>query len=383
MSATTRFTDPTLPEAPALYLALELSNRSWKLAFSTGHGQKPRFRNVPARDLGALTREIALARTRFGLPDSVPLISCFEAGRDGFWIHRFLVSQPGRHNIVVDSASIEVNRRRRRLKTDRIDARKLLSMLIRYHNGEFRVWSVVHVPSPQAEDARHLHRELLTLKSNRTRVTNRIKGLLAAQGLSVSSLGRGFLDKLDDLRLWDGSALYPQLRQRLEREWIHRCDVSHRIRLIEKLQNQQLEASAPDPALELVRQLMTLKGIGLQSAWLFTFEFFAWRNFQNRREVGALAGFAPTPYQSGDDSFDQGISKAGSAITRAMAIQIAWGWLHFQPNSALTLWYQRRFASGGRRMRNIGIVAVARRLLIELWRFSETGVLPDGAITSS
>jgi len=383
MSATTRFTDPTLPEAPALYLALELSNRSWKLAFSTGHGQKPRFRNVPARDLDALTREIALARTRFGLPDSVPLISCFEAGRDGFWIHRFLVSQPGRHNIVVDSASIEVNRRRRRLKTDRIDARKLLSMLIRYHNGEFRVWSVVHVPSPQAEDARHLHRELLTLKSNRTRVTNRIKGLLAAQGLSVSSLGRGFLDKLDDLRLWDGSALYPQLRQRLEREWIHRCDISHRIRLIEKLQNQQLEASAPDPALELVRQLMTLKGIGLQSAWLFTFEFFAWRNFQNRREVGALAGFAPTPYQSGDDSFDQGISKAGSAITRAMAIQIAWGWLHFQPNSALTLWYQRRFASGGRRMRNIGIVAVARRLLIELWRFSETGVLPDGAITSS
>ncbi len=383
MSATTRFTDPTLPEPPALYLALELSNRSWKLAFSTGHGQKPRFRNVPARDLDALSREIALARTRFGLPDSVPLISCFEAGRDGFWIHRFLESQPGRHNLVVDSASIEVNRRRRRLKTDRIDARKLLSMLIRYHNAETRVWSVVHVPSPEAEDARHLHRELLTLKSDRTRITNRIKGLLAAQGLSVSSLGRGFLDKLDDLRLWDGTPLRAQLRQRLEREWSHRCDVSQRIRLIEKLQAQQLEASAHDPALELVRQLMTLKGIGLQSAWLFTFEFFAWRNFQNRREISALAGFTPTPYQSGDDSFDQGISKAGSSSLRAMAIQIAWGWLQFQPDSALTLWYQRRFASGGPRMRKIGIVALARRLLIELWRFSRTGALPDGAITSS
>jgi transposase len=383
MSATTRFTDPALPEPPALYLALELSNRSWKLAFSTGHGQKPRFRNVPARDLDVLIREIALARTRFGLSDSVPVISCFEAGRDGFWIHRFLEAHPGCFNLVVDSASIEVNRRHRRLKTDRIDARKLLSMLIRYHNGELRVWSVVHVPSPEAEDARHLHRELLTLKADRTRITNRIKGLLAAQGLSVSSLGRGFPDQLDGLRLWDDSPLYPQLRQRLEREWLHRCDVSQRVRLIEKLQNQRLEASTHDPALELVRQLMTLKGIGLQSAWLFTFEFFAWRNFQNRREVGALAGFTPTPYQSGGDSFDQGISKAGSSMLRAMAIQIAWGWLHFQPHSALTLWYQRRFASGGLRLRKIGIVALARRLLIDLWTFSRTGALPEGAITSS
>ena len=382
MSATTRFTDPTLPEPPALYLALELSNRSWKLAFSTGHGQKPRFRNVPARDVDALTREIALARKRFGLPDSVPVISCFEAGRDGFWIHRFLQTQPHCFNLVVDSASIEVNRRFRRLKTDRIDAQKLVTMLIRYHNGEFRVWSVVHVPSPQAEDARHLHRELLTLKADRTRITNRIKGLLAAQGLSVSSLNRGFLEQLDDLRLWDDSPLYPQLRQRLEREWLHRCDVSQRIRLIEKLQSQRLDASAHDPALELVRQLMTLKGIGLQSAWLFTFEFFAWRNIQSRKEITALSGLAPSPYQSGDEARDQGISKAGSSSVRAMAIQIAWGWIRFQPDSELTRWFERRFAHGGRRMRAIGIVAVSRRLLIDLWRFLETGSIPEGAITS-
>ncbi len=382
MSATTRFTDPTLPEPPALYLALELSNRSWKLAFSTGHGQKPRFRNVPARDLDALSREIDLARTRFELPDSVPVISCFEAGRDGFWIHRFLHTQPHCFNLVVDSASIEVDRRLRRLKTDRIDARKLLTMLIRYHNGESRVWSVVHVPSRQAEDARHLHRELLTLKCDRTRITNRIKGLLAAQGLSVTSLGRSFLDQLDDLRLWDASPLYPQLRARLEREWLHRCDISQRVRLIEKLQLEALRSS-DDPALELVRQLMALKGIGLQSAWLFTFEFFAWRNIQNRRQLAGLAGFTPTPYQSGDDSFDQGISKAGSSSVRAMTIQIAWGWLLFQPQSALTLWYQRRFASRGPRMRKICIVALARRLLIDLWRFSQTGSLPEGAISSS
>jgi transposase len=128
---------------------------------------------------------------------------------------------------------------------------------------------------------------------------------------------------------------------------------------------------------------MTLKGIGPQSAWLFTFEFFAWRKIQNRRQLAALCGFTPTPYQSGDETLDQGISKAGSSLVRAMAIQIAWGWIHFQPDSALTLWFRQRFANGGRRMRAIGIVAVARRLLIELWRFLETGSLPEGAVTSS
>jgi transposase len=363
MAATTRFTDPVLPD------------------LTSGLGQKPRLRSIPARDLQALTSEIAAARTRFRLPESAPLISCFEAGRDGFWLHRFLQSEPGRFNLIVDSASIEVKRRRRHLKTDRIDALKLLSMLIRYHNGETKVWSVIHVPSPEAEDARNLHRELLTLKSDRTRITNRIKGLLAAQGLSAPPLVRRFSDHLDDHRLWDGTPLCPELRQRLEREWLHRCYVSDRIRLIEKIQAERLESSH-DPALALVRQLMTLKGVGPQSAWLFTFEFFAWRKIQNRRQLAALCGFTPTPYQSGDETLDQGISKAGSSLVRAMAIQIAWGWLHFQPDSALTLWFQQRFANGGRRMRAIGIVAVARRLIIELWRFLETGTLPEGAVTS-
>jgi transposase len=217
MPATTRFTHPGLPEPPALYLAFELSNRSWKLAFSTGLGQKARIRSIPARDLEALEREITSARRRFRLDDSVPLISCYEAGRDGFWLHRFLSAQPYRHNLVVDSASIDVNRRQRRLKTDRIDVLKLFTMLARYHNGESAVWSVLHVPSPQAEDARHLHRELLTLKAERTRVTNRIKGLLVAQGLCASSLARGFSGQLAELRLWDGSTLPPRLHARSSR----------------------------------------------------------------------------------------------------------------------------------------------------------------------
>lgn len=382
MPATTRFPVPALPEPPALYLAFELSKRSWKLAFSTGLGQKPRIRSMPARDLEVLEREIAAARRRFHLDDSVPLISCYEAGRDGFWLHRFLESRAHRHNLVVDSASIDVKRRHRRLKTDRIDVLKLLAMLVRYHNGEADVWSVVHVPSPEAEDARHLHRELLTLKSERTRVTNRIRGLLAAQGLSPSSLARGFPDQLEVMRLWDGSPLGPQLHQRLLREWHHRTQLTERIRLIERLQAEQLKTRT-DPALAMVRQLMSLKGIGLQSAWLFTFEFFAWRKIQSRQQITGLAGLAPSPYNSGDETRDLGISKAGSSSVRAMAIQIAWGWVRFQPDSELTRWFERRFAHGGRRMRAIGIVALARRLLIELWRFLETGALPEGAIASS
>jgi len=382
MPATTRFTHPGLPQPPALYLALELANRSWKLAFSTGLGQKPRIRSMPARDLDILEREIATARRRFHLDDSVPLISCYEAGRDGFWIHRTLESRAHRHNLVVDSASIDVKRRHRRLKTDRIDILKLLAMLVRYHNGEADVWSVVHVPSPEAEDARHLHRELLTLKAGRTRVTNRIRGLLAAQGLSPSSLARDFPGQLDAMRLWDDSPLGPQLHERLLREWRHRTQLTERIRLIERLQAEQLETRT-DPAIAMVRQLMTLKGIGLQSAWLFTFEFFAWRRIRSRQQITGLAGLAPSPYNSGDETRDLGISKAGSSSVRAMAIQIAWGWIRFQPDSELTRWFERRFAHGGRRMRAIGIVALARRLLVELWKFLETGALPEGAIASS
>ncbi len=381
MPTTTRSNHSALPEPPALYLAFELANRSWKLAFSTGQGQKPRIRDVPARDLDALRREISKARERFRLSEPIPVISCYEAGRDGFWIDRYLAAQPGHHNLVVDSASIDVKRRHRRVKTDRIDVLKLMAMLIRYHNGEADVWSVVHVPSLEAEDARHLHRELLTIKSERTRLTNRIKGLLTTQGLSVSSVARGFADELDELRLWDASPLPPQLHQRLLREWKHRTELTERIHLIERLQLQKLESSS-DPAISMVHQLMTLKGIGLQSAWLFTFEFFAWRNIRCRQEITALSGLAPSPYNSGDEVRDLGISKAGSSSVRAMAIQIAWGWIRFQPDSELTCWFEKRFAHGGRRKRATGIVAVARRLLIDLWRFLETGSIPEGAITS-
>jgi transposase len=199
-----------------LYLTFELGNKQWKLGFTIGLGQRPRERAIVAGDLVALQEEIRLAKKRFGLSETARVMSCYEAGRDGFWLHRYLVSK-GIENLVVDSASIEVNRRAKRAKTDRLDVRKLLTMLIRYDYGEKKVWSVVHVPSPEAEDKRHLPRQLSTQKVGRTRHINRIKGLLVGQGVRMP-VGADFLERLDKVRLWDGSALPKGLHARLERE---------------------------------------------------------------------------------------------------------------------------------------------------------------------
>jgi transposase len=281
-------------------------------------------------------------------------------------------------NHVVDSASIEVNRRKRRAKSDRLDVGALLRQLIRYLAGEPKVWSVVRVPTVLEEDQRQLHRELLTAKRDRARVTNRMKGLLANQGVVVQ-VGAGFLAELAALELWDGTALPPGLRVRLEREWAKVELFTAQIRQLEGERDEQLRSGTAS-ALELVRQLLRLRGIGVNSAWLYVMEFFGWREFRNRREVGGLAGLAPTPYQSGEMSREQGIAKAGNRYIRAMAIEIAWGWLRFQPDSALSRWYQERFGEGSSRIRRIGIVALARRLLVELWRYLETGVVPEGAV---
>lgn len=360
----------------ALYLALELGKTAWKLGFSTGLGQNARIRTIGAGELADLRDEIEQAKRRFGLPDTAPVRSCYEAGRDGFWLHRYLTSQKV-VNLVVDSASIEVNRRARRTKTDRLDAAKLATMLIRYHTGEETVWSVVHVPSVEAEDMRHLHRELCSLKVARTRYRCRIGGLLVSQGVTVP-LHAGFLDSLVAVRLWDGKSLPPGLMARVKREYANLQAIEQQIRELEDERDQLIKTS-DKPCVEQVRQLMKLKGIGPTSAWLFVMEFFSWREFRNRREVGALAGLTPTPYQSGAACRDQGISKAGNRRVRAMAVEIAWGWLHHQPDSELSRWYYERFGEGGKRRHKIGIVAMARKLLVALWRYLEKGEIPAGA----
>ncbi len=365
------------PTCSHLYMAFELGQSEWKLGFTVGFGQKPRLRTIEARDLTALHKEIRSAKKRFDLPEDAPVLSCYEAGREGFWIHRHLEEKKIR-NLVVDSSSIEVNRKAKRAKTDRLDAGKLLTMLMRYHyHSEEKVWSVVNVPGIEAEDHRHLHRELNTLKSERTRHINRIKGFLAGQGVSVP-IRDDFLTQLDIIKLWDGSALPPGLRSRIQREFERMALVNQQIKTLEA-ERLDLLRHSQRVDIELVRQLMHLKGIGVGSAWLFVMEFFAWRQFHNRREVGALSGLTPTPYQSGEDSREQGISKEGNVYVRSIAIQIAWGWLRHQPESKLSLWYQERFGKGSKRMRKIGIVALARKLLIACWRYLETGLMPEGA----
>lgn len=376
MEPETTCTSNDTTEKRKLYMAMELSQKEWKLGFSVGPGQAPRLRSVAGRDLGGLMVEIRLARERFGLGKEVEVESCYEAGRDGFWLHRYLERQ-GVRNLVVDSASIEVSRRFRRVKTDRMDLGKLLVMLMRYHLGEKKVWSVVRVPSVMAEDERQLHRELMGLKRERTRHINRIKGLLASQGV-VMEIGAGFMEAIGEVRLWDGSQLPGRLRMRLDREYERKGLLEQQIDLLEK-EREEVICTSQEEAVEQVRRLLRLKGIGVNSAWLYVMEFFAWRGFRNRRELGALAGLTPTPYQSGDSSKESGISKAGNRPVRGMAIEIAWAWLRYQPDSALSRWYQRRFAEGSSRVRRIGIVALARKLLIELWKYLETGILPEGA----
>lgn len=374
MSTTT--TTRTCDSTAALYLAFELGNGRWRLGFTTGLGQKPRQRSVVARDTAAVLREVARAKERLGLPADAPVGSCYEAGREGFWLHRFLRSH-GIENRVIDSSSIEVNRRRRRAKTDRLDLEGLLRLLLRREAGEHKAFAVVRVPSDAEEDARQLHRELLTLRRDRTRVTNRIQGLLANQGLTID-LDADVSGQFARLRRFDGSPLPAALRRRLEREWEKVQFLTEQIAALVR-ERRALVREAKTPAMAKVLQLAQLQGVGINSAWLHTMELFGWRSFRNGREIGSLAGLTPTPHQSGELRRELGIDKAGNKRVRWMAIEGAWAWLRFQPESALSKWYDQRFAHGGPRMRKIGIVALARKLLIALWRYLETGVLPEGA----
>ena len=380
MSAETTHMDQYTTIQPHLYMAFELSQSKWMLGFTIGFGQRPRLRTIAARDLAALQSEIHLARERFGLGAEVPVISCYEAGRDGFWLHRYLRSI-GVNNQIVDSASIEVNRRAKQAKTDKLDLGKLLTMLMRYQAGEKKVWHVVHVPSPEVEDHRHLHRELTDLKEQRTQHTNRIKGYLANQGICLE-VKDDFPEIVEHQRLWNGEPLPAGLRARLLCEYQRFQLVQEQIKALEAERRESLRHST-QPDVEQVRRLLRLRGIGINCAWLYVMEFFSWRAFRNRREVGALAGLTPMPHRSGEEDRELGISKVGNRHIRAMAIEIAWIWLRYQPHSELSRWYQRRFAKGSKRLRKIGIVALARKLLIATWRYLEFGTLPTGAVLKS
>jgi transposase len=369
-----------MPVERRLLVAFELGWNRWRLAFGSAMGEGAWQITIPARNVVALTEAIRKAKVRLGLPEACCVLSCYEAGREGFWLHR-LLAQMGVENLVVDSSSIEVNRRARRVKTDRLDAEKLLSMLLRYDAGEKKLWSVVHVPTPEQEDGRHLQREIRTVKKERTRQINRIRGLLANQGVAVKANRRGLLESLDSIRIWDGSPLPTGLRRRVEIE-VARHDFIHRQLLDLECERDARIRQGRERAAEIARRLMTLRGIAQVGAETYGREF-SWRGFKNRRQVGSLIGLTPTPHQSGDSSHERGISRAGNRHMRGVAIDLAWLWLRQQPHSELTLWYNRRFASGGPRLHKIGIVALARKLVIALWRFADFAEIPKGALLKS
>lgn len=356
-----------------LFVSFELSAKQWQLAMTSGFGVEPWVQGIRAGDVKKLAQVLTRARTRFGLSAETPVVSCYEAGRDGFWIHRALTAM-GLTNHVVDSASIEVSRRARRAKTDRLDALKLVRMLVRYWAGERQVWRTVHVPSETDEATRHGSRERTGLVQEQTRIGNQIRGWLATWGAALPPRRRGAW--WTHVETWRGETLPRPVQDRIARAEARRTVIAEQLTVLDGQQRTVIATAAVDsPAWRLLR----LKGVATTTASILLEEGLVWRAFRNRRQVGGILGFTPTPHQSGDVAHDQGISRAGIAPLQAISIQVAWNWLRWQPSSALSQWFERRFAHAGKRARRIGIVAVARRVMISLWRYATTGVVPAGA----
>ena len=358
---------------PALYLSMELSEKSWGLLFSDG--QQLSAHNVKVGDVAGVLTHAKSSIKRFGLPAKAQLIVCQEAGRDGFWIHRALEAA-GAKSFVVDATSIEVDRRLRRAKTDRLDAERLMRLLIRYCGGETQALRVVRVPSEQEEDARRDGRERDRLVHERTGHICRIKALLVLHGVRDVEL-----DLLEEVTCANGKALPPRLLKELEREYARLALINVQLKEIEKERKEML-LEKPSKLTTSITTLMTLRGIGPQAAWLFSEEFFGWRAFDNRRQVGSAAGLVSMPFNSGHGERDQGISKAGNKRVRTMAVQLAWCWLRWQPDTAISKWFRKKFETT-KRSKRVGIVAVARKLLIALWRLLKTGEVPTGAVMTA
>lgn len=378
MDSVTRQTDSSGQEQSRLYVAFELSLNTWKLAFQTPDRLKARIVNVSARDLSGTLKEFDKTCKRWKLPADVRIVSCYEAGRDGFWIDRWLRSV-GIDNRVVDSASIEQSRRRS-AKTDRIDAQKLVTQLMRYDGGEKQALSVVRVPCKETEDRRQLHRELKALKKERTAMSNALVNLLICMGIKTAySHAERMRELLPKLVNAQGEKAPDGLQARLNRMLDRLALVEKQMAQIEQQRQKYLETSQDRPA-QMIRQLMSLTGVGLQSAWMFVMEIFSWREIRNGKQLGCLLGLVPMPYNSGNSERDRGgISKTGHPQLRCMAIELAWLWLRYQPESRITEWFKQRFGAGGKRHRRVGIVAVARKMVISWWRYLETGELPPGA----
>ena len=363
-----------------LFVSLELSKSKWVVTINRPGSEKFSKHGVEGGDgaglLDLLSRSRAKAEQRYGV--RVKAIVIQEAGLDGFWIHRLLLAN-GIESQVVDAASIAVDRRHRRAKTDSIDGETLLRTLMAWARGERRVCSMVRAPSPEEEDRRRLTRERGTLLKERIQHTNRIRGLLSGQGIrDYNPLRRDRFEQLEALRTGDGRELPPLLKAEIRRELDRIAVAATQLAAVERARDALIRTDAEgrnNPAAHLLK----LKGMGPEFASLLWLESL-FRSFANRRQVAAYAGLAPSPWQSGGVERDQGISKSGNRRLRHTMIELAWFWLRYQPDSALSRWFQARVGAGKGRVRRIAIVALARKLLVALWRYVTQGVVPEGAV---
>jgi transposase len=380
MSSTVDSSQPTTarPAPASIFASLELSRSRWLVTVMMPGGDKMSKYSVPGGDGGALLGLLARLRARAERHAASPgrIVTIQEAGFDGFWIHRLLQAN-GIESHVVEPASIAVPRRHRRAKTDAIDGEALLRTLMAFERGEPRVCSMVAPPSPEAEDRRRVSRERRTLIKERIGHINRIKGLLAAQGIAgYEPMRRGCRERLDELRTGDGRPLPPRLKAEIGRELERLELLGRQIAAVEAERDALVREEVP--AQSPAGRLMRLRGIGPEFATVLWLEGL-FRHFRNRRQLAAYAGLAPSPWQSGTVKGEQGISKSGNPRLRTTAIELAWLWLRHQPETALSRWFRERVRSDRGRVRRVSIVALARKILVALWRFVTDGVVPEGA----
>jgi transposase len=365
----------------AIFLSLELSRKTWLVtSLSPGAGEKMSKHTVKAGDIPSLLQRFAQlkekARARTG--QDYPILSIQEAGLDGFWIHR-LLQREGIESWVVDAASILVSRRRRQAKTDKTDGETLVRTLLAYKRGEPRVCSMVRAPTPEEEDRRRICRERKTLTGERVEHVNRIKGLLFAQGVGdYEPLRRNCRTQLEELKTGDGRPLPAHLKKQIARELDRLEIILAQLRVVEAERDALLEPTA-EQASTPATMIAQLRGIGPEFAGVLWSEGL-FRHFDTRRQLAAYAGLAPTPWQSGSVRHEQGVSKSGNSRLRTTMVQVAWLWLRHQPDSALSLWFTDRVKRNGGRLKRTTIVAMARKLLVALWRYATSGVVIEGAI---
>jgi transposase len=368
-----------MPADNTVYLSIELSVSSWLVAARLPGVEKSRLHRLEGGDATALLRTIADLRLKASakLGRSADVACCFEAGRDGFWLHRLLTAN-GISAYILEPTSILVNRRARRAKTDRLDAEGMLRVLVTWLAGDRQVCSMVRVPTPDEEDAKRPHREREQLVHEKQRIENRIEALLFTQGIRGRPSLRSWERDVAALRTGDGRALPPLLWAELNRLRRRLVLVLELIRELEDNRARAMEeAEVADKIIGKITALQRIRGIGENFAAVLALEVF-YRSFDNRRQLASYVGITPMPYQSGGMDRDRSISRAGNPRARTTMIQLAWLWLRYQPDSALAIWFRERVGTLQGRTRRIAIVAMARKLLIALWRYVETGLVPDG-----